>query len=373
MADSIDSPRPASPWKRWVLGAALCVAAIVALEGVASLALLAHDIADLQPPPVENFRQAAYDSLLGWVGLPNLAIRDNFGPGLSLTTNADGLRIHRSVSRAASSGERRIICSGASFTFGSGVTDGDTFCAGLERELPGVRTINMAQRGYGIDQSYLYYKRDGALYAHRIELFILNGTDFDRTASSTLNGYPKPTLGISKGVLVPRNVPVPHWTGWSRWEDAKPLLPRLRVMQLLRRQVDVSDRAQYRRIDAQLWPVTDSVFHDLRRLNEQRGSTLAIVYLPSLPEYVPGARDERREKIARSAAQAGARFIDLTPALRAVPRDSIDWLFITPNALPVGGIGGHYNAAGHRWLADRIAGYIRDIPALATAAASPAK
>ena len=70
-----------------------------------------------------------------------MAIRDNFGPGISLTTNGEGLRIHRPVTDPLGPDERRAICSGDSFTYGSGVGDDDTFCAALEREVPGLNHL----------------------------------------------------------------------------------------------------------------------------------------------------------------------------------------------------------------------------------------
>lgn len=351
-----------------MLGAGvLAFIGLFVLEGIASAGLLFADVMKLQPPPVQNFRQARYDSLLGWVSLPNLAIRDNFGPHLTLTTNADGLRIHRPVARALAPGEHRILCSGASFTFGSGVADGDTFCAQLERSLPGIGTLNVAQRGYGIDQSYLQYQRDAGRYEHDVQLLALHISDVDRTAATTMTGYPKPVLTLVNGKLVPGNVPVPQWSGWSRSSAARSLLPTLRTMQLVLRRVDVSDAANYRRVDARVLPVVDSVLSDLVRLNRANRSVPVLVYLPSQQEFAPSPRDERRAKLAASARRAGIAFIDLTLDLRSVPPDSLDWMYITPNALEVQGAGGHPTPSGHRWIADRTAEHLRRLPALASA------
>jgi len=349
----------------------LSIVAVVVLEGLASVGLLTGDIAAIRRPPVANFRQSAYDSLVGWVSFPNLAIRDDFGPGLALTTNADGLRIHRPVARALAPGERRIMCSGASFTFGSGVADGDTFCARLEQELPGVRTLNVAQLGYGVDQSFLWYRRDGARWPSQVHLFIVNGSDLDRTASKDLTGYAKPVLAVDHDTLVARNVPVPRWTGWSRWDQAKGLVPDLRIAQVVANRVDLSETAQYRRVDAKVWPMMDVLLRDLARLDRERHAAPVLVYLPGEPEFAPGPRDERRRHIARSAAAAGIPVVDLTADLRAVAPDSLDWMYITPNALPVRGSGGHFTPTGHRWVAQRLAEHLRALPSTAAALALP--
>ena len=345
-----------------LIGAALAIVGVTALEGLSSMASLGRAFRALQPPPA-NFRQAAYDSLVGWVGLPDLSIRDNYGPGAHLTTNADGMRIHRPVTRALASGERRIVCSGDSFTFGSGVGDGDTFCARLEHEFPGVRTLNMAQRGYGNDQAYLRYRRDAGAYPHQLHLFAFIWNDFERMTLTSFTGYPKPVLALRDGRLVPENVPVPEWKGWSRWTAATSLLPRLRLMQLLRDVAEVSDSAKMARVDTRVMGPVEAIFRDLGRLGAERGSELILVYLPSPSDLAPGPHDLRRRKLADLTREIGVTLVDLTDEIRQLPADSTQWMYITANALPVAGSSDHYTAAGHAWVAERLATHLRSLPA----------
>jgi len=345
---------------------------LIGLEGLISFGLLASDIRHIPRTP-ENFRQAQYDTLLGWVGLPNLARTDNYGPGTRLTTNADGMRIHRPVSPPLAPGEKRIICSGDSFTFGSGVSDDETFCAYLEQELPGVRTLNMAQRGYGIDQAYLWYKRDAVRYPHQVHVFAFIWADFERMAVKSFTGYPKSRLRLKDGALEIENVPVPRWTGESRLTTALGMLPELRIVQAVQRRVDQSDATKLARVDAQVWDIALAVFKDLERLNRERGSNLVLVYLPAPADLAPGAQDTRRRRLAEFSHSSGIPFVDLTAEIRTVPPDSADWMFITPNALPVQGSSGHYTAAGHRWVAARLAEHLRAIPAVAAALGAPAR
>lgn len=342
------------------------------VEGLSSFALLARDVRHIPHTP-ENFRQATYDTLLGWVGLPNLSRADNYGPGLRLTTSADGMRIHRPVTAALAPDEKRIICSGDSFTFGSGVSDDQTFCAYLEQELPGVRTLNMAQRGYGIDQAYLWYKRDAVRYPHQVHVFAFIWADFERMALTSFTGYPKPRLRLDAGKLVVDNVPVPRWKGESKMTAVPGLLPTLRVVQLIQRHTDQSDSAKLARVDARVWDVAMAVFEDLARLDTERGSRLVLVYLPAPPDLAPGPQDTRRRRLAEFSRRSGIPFVDLTPEIRTVPADSADWMFITPNALPVQGSSAHYTATGHRWVAARLAEHLRAMPAVAAALAAPAR
>jgi hypothetical protein len=352
--------------RRAVLGAALAVLALVALEGASSMFGLARAVRALQPPP-ENFRQAAYDTLVGWIGIPNLAIRDNYGPGIRLTTNAEGMRIHRPATTPLAPGEHRVVCSGDSFTFGSGVADDETFCARLEQEIPGIRTLNLAQRGYGNDQMYLRYRRDGVRYPHQLHLFNFIWADLERMTMTSFLGYEKPVVRVRDGRLVAENVPVPEWGGWSRWTDAMALLPRIRLMQLLRERVDLSDSAKMARVDAQVMEPLEAIFRDLARLGKEHGSAVVLVYLPAPPDLVPGPWDARRAKLAALARKTGVRFVDLTDEIRQVPADSVDWLFITVNALPVRGSSGHYTPQGHAWVAKHLAEHLRAMPEVAAA------
>jgi hypothetical protein len=353
--------------KRIAILIAVLVFGPLVIEGLSSAWLFASDVRGLAAPPTANFRQAAYDSLLGWKATPNMNNPDNYGPGLAVTTNADGFRLHRALEKTPGAGEPRIMCSGASFTWGSGVRNEDTFCARLEVELPGVRTINVAQQGYGFDQSYLLYRRDGAAYPHQLQLFAINGTDFERTASTNLNGYPKPGLAVKDGKLEATHVPVPQWTGWSRWTEAPRLIPTLRVVQFLRERLNVTEAAQLKRVDDQLFPVLDPMLRDVVRLNQERHSTPILVYLPTVEEFNSELRDARRQRLLSTAKAAGIATIDLTPDLRALPADSLVWMFITPNSIPSRGHNGHYNGVGNHWIARQIAAHLREIPAAAAA------
>jgi hypothetical protein len=347
---------------RALVAVVVLLVVLAGIEGVSSAWLMAQEIRAIRP--TENFRQARYDTLLGWVGLPNLHIANNYGPGIHLTTNADGMRIHRPVSAALAPGTRRAICSGDSFAFGSGVADDQTMCAYLESELPGLETLNMAQRGFGIDQAYLWYRRDGARYTHQLHLFAFIWADFERMAVTSFTGYSKPILKLRDGRLVTENVPVPRWSATTKAYEVQNILMRSRLFELARRPSDQSDAANLRRVDAQVWNVAEAVFLDLARLNAERHSQLVLVYLPNLVEFDAGPHDVRRARLEQFSKRTGIPLVDLTPDLRAVPRDSLDWLFITANQIPVRGSAGHYSPRGNHWAAERLAVHLRDLPAV---------
>lgn len=348
---------------------ALLLLAVVA-EGFSSAALMANNVNSIQAR--DNFRQAQYDTLLGWVGLPNLDISDNYGPGLFLHTNNLGMRIQAGDSAGLAPGERRVVCSGDSFTFGSGVSDNQTFCANLEHEFPHIKTLNMSQRGYGIDQAYLWYKRDALRFPHKLHVFAFISNDFDRMSLTEFVGYSKPILKVENSKLAVHNMPVPMWSTSTKGFQAKNELSNSRLLQLLQRQVDLSDSAKMARVDAQVWNVAEAVFTDLRQLNKERQSELVLVYLPTGLDYDPGAYDNRRVRMADFSKRSGIRFIDLTDDLRKVPRDSADWFFITATEVAVSGSSGHYTARGNAWAAQQIAAHLRTMPEMMTALGSSA-
>src|SRR5271157_4803646 len=105
-------------------------------------------------------------------------------------------------------GKTRIVCSGDSFTLGNGVDNDHTWPQLLASRAKNLETVNMGQGGYGADQAYLWYKRDGVPLDHNIQIFALISPDFYRMQHSSFNGYGKPMLTVENERLVTTNVPV---------------------------------------------------------------------------------------------------------------------------------------------------------------------
>jgi hypothetical protein len=340
------------------------LAILLVLEGFANMGILAHRILTVQPPP--RLQHTAPDSLLGWSGQPNVALPNAYGPGLSLTHDASGMRIHRPVPDSVAPGQRRILCSGGSLLHGAGVADSQTTCAYLERDLPGVNTLDLAQEGFGIDQAYLAYRRDGGRYPHRLQLFAFTRGDFDRLARSWDRGYAKPVLALHDGRLLPDGVPLPATPTSGRWSAMTSVLSESRLAQAIERRTGVTE-SRRRREAARSWQIAQAVFRSLDSLNRARGSRLVLAYLPTLGDLREGAGDDRRAALAAFSERAGIPFVDLTAGMRAVSPDTADWFFITPNALPVRGLAGHYSTAGNRWVAALLAERLAALPELADA------
>jgi hypothetical protein len=359
---------PLSTGKKILLAIVLMVGVplglLVLVEGVSSVVLLA---ADLRPSRQLTERaHTDYDTLLGWVNRRNAHVPDLYGPGIDFRTNSRGFRGTSEVTDSVPPRRVRLICSGDSYTMGWGVRDGDTWCARLAHEHPEIETVNMGQGGYGLDQVYLWYRRDGEQLQHQLHVVAVILHDFDRMVAPTFLGFGKPMLRVDGDSLVVGNVPVPRWSyavpGLARYLDEERAnfaqLRASRLLTRLRRRVAGSpDKVD---ADSALLPVVSSIVHDLERRNRRKGSRLVLVFLP-MPSDLHSARTDRwREWIARVAQPLNIEFVDLVPELRKLPPDSVPDLFIGRKG---GGLG-HYSRMGNKWVADRLYERLSSLPPL---------
>lgn len=328
--------------------ARLALVCLVA-EGVASaLHVSASIVTLLRDAPRLHTR---YDPDLGWVSTPNLSLEHHWGEGASLHTNAQGFRGRRDVSRAAE-GRRRIVCTGDSFTLGVGVGDEDTWCARLASGSPELEAVNMGQGGYGVDQAFLLYRRDGAVLEQRVHVFAFVSVDLDRMLSDRFVGFPKPYLDMDRGALVTRNVPVPRAAYRAPWLTLTlPRLDELRLVTLARRIAAYLAPPRARPAPHQpLAVLFPAMLDELRSMHSARGTRLVVVYLPTVADLTPSpGMDGFRAALAADLVRRGFEYHDLTPVFREQPQGAEDRLF-----LPATVLGRHYTAQGHRLVAETL-------------------
>lgn len=302
-----------------------------------------------------------YDADLGWVNLPGISIPDMYGPGLSLTTNARGFR-GADVSEAVPAGKRRVICSGDSFTLGYGVGDGATWPARLETLDAGLETVNMGQGGYGVDQSYLWYLRDGEKLAHDAHVHAFIFTDLERMRSADFLGYRKPVVSAGPSGIAAEKAPPPSGDYRMPWLTQKlVVLHRLRTVRALealcRRYFLSVDDAPTRALAVRL-------FEDLDARAKARGARFAAVYLPTEMDLEPTRLDGLRAYLRAELARRGVVFIDLTPDFRALPSERLEKLYLTGEDSPFVGADGHYSEAGNALVARLLLEKLRDADVL---------
>jgi hypothetical protein len=325
-------------------------------EGLASGLHVARSIVTLlRDAPRLHTR---YDPDLGWVSTPRLALEDHWGRGASLHTNAQGFRGRQDIPEAAA-GRRRIVCTGDSFTLGVGVADDETWCARLAEGSPGLEAVNMGQGGYGVDQAFLWYRRDGARLEQRVHVFAFVSVDLDRMLADRFVGFPKPYLDVDGGRLVTRNVPVPRGPYLAPWVTlGLPRLDELRLVALARRLASSAAAPGPRTGPMQpLAVLFPALLEELRALHTSRGSRLVVVYLPTVADLSPSpAMDAFRADLAADLARRGFDYHDLTQVFRDQPDGAQARLF-----LPATLLGRHYTAEGHRLVADSLRGVLGPI------------
>ena len=316
------------------------------LEGTASLLLTAGEIA--ATPAVPEQRHADPDTLLGWTNRPGVHLPDAYGLGIDVRINTQGFRADRDVSADVPPGTLRIICSGDSFTFGYGVGNADAWCQRLAALDPRLETVNMGLGGYGVDQAYLWYVRDGAALDHHVHLFAFLTDDFNRMKWDRFMGYGKPLLDLDGDSVVVVNRPVRpgSWLARRRALHGE-TLSRLAIVQLagrfLRREADPDEVARTRAAeDAQVQRVAARIFADLDRINEAKGSRLFLVYFPGAWDYQSDRAASWRRFVHEEAERQGIPLLDLVDELRTVPPTEVEGLY-APNL--------HFSVAGNAWAA----------------------
>ncbi len=344
--------------KGLALSLLVTIGLLTLLEVAAGLALRSNPGGASRRRGIREERHCEYDADLGWMNLPSVRIEDLYGPGASYTTNSQRFRASRDYTAEVRAGRYRVICLGDSFTMGYGVDDADTFPARLESLSDELEVINMGLGGFGVDQDYLWFERDGAGLEADALLFCVVVADFQRMTTDVFQErYPKPTLSLEKGELAARNVPVPRgfderagrgadypWRGLNlvrllRSRGGAPLPPQGDSRQLSARRAAHA----YRRALI----VSEHVFAELHRESEARGRRFAVVLLPS--ERHLGTEPPPVERwLEEFTERADIPFLNLFPLLRAVD----------PEELPNHFTQGHYAPIANQLVAEELLRWI---------------
>jgi hypothetical protein len=259
-----------------------------------------------------------------------------------------------------------VICSGDSVTFGQGVDDLHSWCRLLESMDPRLETVTMAFPGYGVDQAYLWYKRDAGRLQHHVHLFAPVADDFRRMQFVRAYGFGKPVLALENGQVTVRNVPVPERRYRAPWlTRSLQAIGSLRLVQAMRRidwmrstshaapgDLSMAERTD---LDERTERIVPELLAELKGLNEARSSTLVVVFLPTLydrdrPDFA------RWPAVLERACQAlGIPFVNLAEEFDQFSDGEAAQMFVDD--------GGHYSVSGNWYMARRIYHQIRSIPA----------
>jgi hypothetical protein len=355
--------RAAARMRRWLVRGLIMTAITFVLfalvEGGSSLLILVYDFTATRVELAADSSADAFDQFdpqLGWTNIPNTHIPDMFGAGRYIRINSRGLRNDEEIDVEVAPGRVRAICSGDSFTFGQGVANDDTWCALLERRDARLQSVNMGQPGYGVGQAYLRYMRDGATLKHDLHLFAFIEADFARLGLRRHHGHPKPYLQLVEGKLSSDNVPIANFQIYRPWmADLGVAARSLRVTEFTDRafsDANTKEVARQARIEDRR-AVASALIREMKSVTDEMGGQLMLVYLPVL-------EDARRTRlpwnrwIETEAARQGIPFVDLSAALRKLPPESVDALFIPRNSEEYLRGDGHYTEQGNAWVAETL-------------------
>lgn len=356
---------------RMVLDLALrCVLVFVVMEGCASIWVVGSQIAGFTRTYLSQTQGHNFDPDLGWVGKPNRRMDDAFGPGKHLKINSQGYRSARDFDEKIPAGKVRILCTGDSFTWGNGVGNGSPWVELLSPLDPKIEAINMGQNGYGLDQIYLRYQREGDRFEHDVHVLSFIGLDFDRMRNTHFLDMPKPRLRLNGQAVEVENSPIPEpsdlkiwWVGAAKYLFNLRLFGKLMGLYLEQSGVpELGDRTVSE--DGPLKALILRVFEEVAKLSAGRDATFVAIYLPVSTDYRPEERlDGWRAELRMELEKRNIHFVDLIDSFRAMPPPRAEALFIQSNTVMFEA--GHYNETGHQYVASATYRELCDIPEVA--------
>jgi hypothetical protein len=324
-------------------------------------------------------RYLAPDPELGWTVRPLGESPD----GLYHAT-AEGARAApgRTYGERPPPGRLRVVTVGDSFTHGDGVAVGDTWQTRLEQRRADLEVINLGVGGYGTDQAYLRWLRDGARLSPHVAVLgiwpeaICRNLNVVRFFLQPVGGFgllSKPRLvwherleNVNEPVLQGEALvhaltdpasemrlrhdywAIPHDLEPRPWHRLRVARVMATVASLYRRRA-LRDRL-YTGDDPSGIELTAAIADAFRADAEGRGVTPVILLLP-MADLVERYAEEDAFPLARALRRGGLDVIDLGPPMaRAQRNDGASCCYLAD---------GHLSKEGNRrvaeWLLERLA------------------
>lgn len=322
------------------------------------------------PPEQGRGKASRFDATLGWANKERARARletSEFTADVSI--NSRGLR-GPEIPYERTPGRTRIALLGDSFAWGFGVSDDEMLSHRLGTELDGdVEVLNMGTVGYGTDQELLFYRTEGRRYEPDLVVLVFCSNDVANNASDRDRWYGKPRFVLEGDSVRLTNVPVTEDVSWDAWlteynpdrpprEGRVPWRRRIRTYGfLLERWAALQRRLEITRPglfadgypgSQESWRLTFRLIEALRREVEADGAGFVVVTVPRLEQMRFSSWIRPNVTLASFCAGAHIPFFDFLPSFRRAP-DAESMFF------PVDG---HWNAAGHRFAAERLAEFL---------------
>lgn len=367
MSESKTQPPPGTV-RKLLYGVIVALLALVWLEGLLNLLWLIPGYRHYknQHPPVVEFKEETFsrhDPYLGWNHIPGTKLADFFGAGRDVTINAEGFRGPEIDLSEKPADRYRLAILGDSFTFGYGVGDEDAYPAILGAINPDVQVVNMGQCGYSVGQGSLWYRqRAGRLDADMLILALITDDIWRMAGKRTANGYGQPVFRLENETVTVANQPVPEKleTGTLRFGRHQAIRYFVEQNAVLRTLAGViPDRVLG--IDGQcenaLMAITLALIGKLNAECEQNQRAFAVVLLPELNQFTDAGAADAYEQVARILGdycyRRGVPFLDMRPHFKT--QGPLARRFFLDE------VWHHYAPAGHRFVANRLHGWLRDV------------
>jgi hypothetical protein len=222
-------------------------------------------------------KYSAYHPTRGWAVLPDIRNMTPFGKGKFVNTNSKGLRGTTEYPYTPTPGKERILVLGDSFTFGTDVSDDETYSHYLEAALPNIEVLNLGVQGYGQDQMLLYLKEEGIKYHPNIVVLGFAYMDTNRNLWRFF-AFAKPKFDSTPDGLKLTNVPVPTPEQVLAEEPYRSKALDLAI--ILREKVRWKLRINEREAQELTRPILNEIVTTTRSI----GAVPVFVYLPAYEE-----------------------------------------------------------------------------------------
>ena len=249
-----------------------------------------------------------FDDEIGWRPIPNrvgLHQRKDFS--VSVRLNQFGLRGPHSMQRGRSSSNKRILILGDSYVWGYGVGQSEVFSNPAVHQSK-AELINFGVSGYGTDQEYLFYLREGVRFeVDEVVLAVTPYNDLENNLSSKQYHKVKPYYTLAGSDLVLHNQhlkenkiqSVVNWL-WANSRAVNLMDKGYRTFQmwqferqeysghvLANPQVFKADAVSVREEEG--IQLTVSIIHALREAVLANGAQFSVVFIPYKPHILHNA------------------------------------------------------------------------------------
>jgi lysophospholipase L1-like esterase len=338
-----------------IINSALVVVSICFAVFLSEIALRLIGFEPLFVSP-ERDRFWKYDSLLGWAHEPGQeGVFETPQFDTVVRINANGLR-DRMHSYERQNNIERVLVLGDSFAWGYGVEEAERFTQLLEQEM-GVEVINAGVSGYSTDQELLWYQSEGIKYETDLVILVLTGNDVgDNDKQLVSNIYYKPKFVLQDGQLVATGYPVPETSPRGKLVYSLSQRSALAYF-LVQRYFDVLSLYAESKADTdqpgppatglnserEPFKLTIALIDEMRNIAQSRNAQFMIVSTDRWWNY---SSEETYEDLVAAMQRKGFLVVDV----ESMPGFDHEAMLIPDD--------GHWNQAGHQFVAERIEAFI---------------